>query len=210
MSKFEQAPESIRRSELIDATLDCISELGIQATTLRAVAAKAGVTNGLIRHHFANKTNLIVAAYRRSTELAIASSIEVLSSRDGTPKERLSALIDAALSNPGASYRMLALWATFISQTPIDPLIAAARDESYANLRLLSKQLIFDLLEDEGRSCTPAEIENATVAVHAVLDGLWIAICLETDKTKVESIVNLGTEMIAKILSIKLPTGKSP
>lgn len=211
MSKsFKQAPESVRRSELIDATLECISELGIQATTVRAVAAKAGVTNGLIRHHFENKANLILAAYRRTTELITVSSLHVMASPECTPHQRLSGLIKAVLNQQEADHRMLALWATFISQSPVDPLIAAARDESYANVRRESEQLIAEVFESEGRPTTPSEIELAAVAVHAVLDGLWIAACLEADKTKLEKMVELGTSMLEKILVIQLPRGKTP
>ncbi len=82
-SLFKRAPESERRRELIEATLECISEVGIQATTVRAVAARAGVTNGLIRHHFENKANLIVEAYRRTMELITASSMAILEGREG-------------------------------------------------------------------------------------------------------------------------------
>lgn len=79
-SLFKRAPENERRRELIEATLESISEVGIQATTVRAVAARAGVTNGLIRHHFENKANLIIEAYRRTMELITASSMEILES----------------------------------------------------------------------------------------------------------------------------------
>ena len=52
-ASFRRAPDFDRRTDMIEATLDCIADLGIQATTVRAVAARAGVSNGLIRHHFA-------------------------------------------------------------------------------------------------------------------------------------------------------------
>ena len=54
-ASFRRAPDFDRRTDMIEATLDCIADLGIQATTVRAVAARAGVSNGLIRHHFTSK-----------------------------------------------------------------------------------------------------------------------------------------------------------
>ena len=61
IASFRRVPEFDRRADMIEATLDCIADLGIQGTTVRAVAAHAGVSNGLIRHHFASE----IAAARR-------------------------------------------------------------------------------------------------------------------------------------------------
>lgn len=50
-------PDFDRQADMIETTLDCIADLGIQATTVRAVVARAGISNGLIRHHFGSKEN---------------------------------------------------------------------------------------------------------------------------------------------------------
>ncbi len=200
------APETERRSApdaLVEATLDCIAERGIQATTVRAVAARAGVTNGLIRHHFASKANLIVAAYRRTMELITASSMAVLAARDGEPRERLVRFVAATLEGQASEYRMLSLWATFVSQSRVDPAIAAVRDESYVRLRRATEPLIADVFAAAGRPRPPAEVERMAVAVHAVLDGLWIEAGLNRDNLR--SLVELGVEMIEKIMEIALP-----
>ena len=203
-SLFKRAPEIERRRELIEATLECISELGIQATTVRAVAARAGVTNGLIRHHFENKANLIIEAYRRTMELITASSMEILESGLGTPHQRLLKFIKATLEDQASDYRMLSLWATFISQNRVDPMITAVRNESYANLRQATEPLLAEVFAAEGRLFTPLEIERAAICVHAILDGLWIEACLDQPRENTDTFVKLATEMIEKILDIKL------
>lgn len=203
-SLFKRAPENERRRELIEATLECISELGIQATTVRAVAARAGVTNGLIRHHFENKANLIIEAYRRTMELITASSMEILESGEGTPHQRLLKFIKATLEDQASDYRMLSLWATFISQNRVDPMITAVRNESYANLRQATEPLLAEVFAAEGRQFTSFEIERAAICVHAILDGLWIEACLDETREKTGTFVRLATEMIERVLDIKL------
>ncbi len=84
-ASFRRAPDFDRRTDMIEATLDCIADLGIQATTVRAVAARAGVSNGLIRHHFTSKANLIAAAYRRMIEMMTVPALSILESDGGTP-----------------------------------------------------------------------------------------------------------------------------
>lgn len=44
-----------------DAALKCFAARGASATSLRAVAAEAGVSLGLVQHHFDTKANLIKA-----------------------------------------------------------------------------------------------------------------------------------------------------
>ncbi|WP_326545849.1 TetR/AcrR family transcriptional regulator [Mycolicibacterium sp. ND9-15] len=44
-----------------DAALKCFAARGASATSLRSVAAEAGVSLGLVQHHFATKANLIKA-----------------------------------------------------------------------------------------------------------------------------------------------------
>jgi AcrR family transcriptional regulator len=52
-------PSSIER--IRDAALTCFATYGTSATSLRTVAAAAGVSLGLVQHHFATKAGLIKA-----------------------------------------------------------------------------------------------------------------------------------------------------
>lgn len=54
--------EELRKLERIrQAALKCFAMQGASATSLRAVAAEAGVSLGLVQHHFATKAGLIQA-----------------------------------------------------------------------------------------------------------------------------------------------------
>ena len=63
------------RLRLMDATVDCLSELGWAGTTTTEVSQRAGVSRGAQLHHFPSKQDLVVAAVehltgRRRDELA--------------------------------------------------------------------------------------------------------------------------------------------
>ena len=60
---FRREGEAQRREDLVAAALDCIAEGGPLGATVRAIAERAGVTPGLIRHYFNTKEDLISAAY---------------------------------------------------------------------------------------------------------------------------------------------------
>lgn len=50
-----------RSSEIRDVAMKCFAERGIASTSLRTIAAQAGVSLGLIQHYFVTKSQLIEA-----------------------------------------------------------------------------------------------------------------------------------------------------
>jgi AcrR family transcriptional regulator len=50
------------RARLLDATIDCLVELGYARTTTTTVAGRAGVSRGAQLHHFPTKEELVLAA----------------------------------------------------------------------------------------------------------------------------------------------------
>jgi len=53
---------------VLDATVECLIELGYSGTTTAAVQARAGMSRGALMHHFGSKTELLVAAVRHLAE----------------------------------------------------------------------------------------------------------------------------------------------
>ncbi|HST81194.1 MAG TPA: TetR/AcrR family transcriptional regulator [Kineosporiaceae bacterium] len=50
------------RAALLQATIDCLIELGYAGTTTNEVQLRAGVSRGALTHHFASKADLLLAA----------------------------------------------------------------------------------------------------------------------------------------------------
>lgn len=63
--------ESAGREALLRATVVVVGDGGLRALTYRAVAAEAGVSHGLVRHHFGTRDKLIAEAM----EYAIGESL---------------------------------------------------------------------------------------------------------------------------------------
>ena len=62
--RFERQLPQERRQALIDATIECLKRYGHEGLSIRTISAQAGVSVGLINHHFPNKDELVAAAYR--------------------------------------------------------------------------------------------------------------------------------------------------
>src|SRR6476646_4690017 len=53
-----------RDTRILVAAFHCIAEVGIAATTTRAVARRAGVNQGLIHYHFSSKDELLLGVLK--------------------------------------------------------------------------------------------------------------------------------------------------
>ncbi|SDE04741.1 DNA-binding transcriptional regulator, AcrR family [Rhodococcus tukisamuensis] len=58
----QQDRSRLTRQRLLEATVDCLAELGWSATTVAVVAKRAGVSRGATQHHFPTREDLITAS----------------------------------------------------------------------------------------------------------------------------------------------------
>src|SRR5438309_10842310 len=61
--KFHRETPAVRREALVEATLRCLKQHGHEGVSVRRISAAAGVSIGLINHHFPSKTGLVAEAY---------------------------------------------------------------------------------------------------------------------------------------------------
>jgi AcrR family transcriptional regulator len=171
---FHRASEAERRQDLIQATLDCISELGLHGATVRKIAARAGVTPGLIRHYFSCKDQMMQDAYRE-VMTGMTSAVAAAANADQpNPRAKLHDFIVANLSPPVADGRTLSLWAAFISHVRVDPAFAEIHLESYLAFRSVLEALVADVLIDAGETPDAKRCRELAIAINGVIDGLWI------------------------------------
>jgi AcrR family transcriptional regulator len=60
--------EELRRSELIDATIETIAERGFLRTTVRDIAERAGCSPAAVLYYFPRKDDLLSVAFRESDQ----------------------------------------------------------------------------------------------------------------------------------------------
>ena len=69
---------SIRRSELSQAAFEAVIRYGLRGTTLEKVGEIAGVSKGVVLHHFKDKSALLEAVFRRSNSSSAFSQSGVI------------------------------------------------------------------------------------------------------------------------------------
>src|SRR5687768_9891437 len=81
------------RGRLLDATIDCLIDLGYSATTTTVIAERAGLSRGAQLHHFPTKAELVSAAVEHLTR-KIGEDLQKDVERLPDNGDRVSAAVD--------------------------------------------------------------------------------------------------------------------
>lgn len=170
--KFRRAPPTLRREALIEATLACLRKHGHEGLSVRRIGAEAGVSPGLINHHFPSVSVLVAASYETLAMSLIRSIQQHARQVDASPRERLRRFYQAsftpALLDPG----LFNTWLVFWSMISHDAGMRAVHDRTYAAYRATLEALLGEL--HGSRGVPRFRLRPAAIALSALLDGLWI------------------------------------
>lgn len=89
--RTQEERSATTRRLLIDAAIQCLSELGYIDSTVEVVAKRAGVSRGAVQHHFGSRNDLLLAVVD-AFGLALAEPDEI--SRDLSVAARVDAAIE--------------------------------------------------------------------------------------------------------------------
>ena len=202
-----ESPEQ-RKASLVRAALKLIAQSGIQAASVRSIAAEADVTLGLIRHYFASKEELINAAYQHHmSEMTSLTMAYRGNETDGPAIVRLAAVVRASLSPPVMQPDAVALWASFLTQLQEDLRMQETHLRTYRDFRDQLEALIGVALAEDGRKPSPARLRHLSVACNAVIDGLWMEGGALPDEFAQGELVSIGLESVGNIIGLDLKQG---
>ena len=131
--------EETRREDILRAAYDVAARQGLEALTLRAVAARADVSHGTVLFHFKRKHELVASLLNR-----VLYATAVLRIPDGVaqitrPSDRMHALLRAEmdrLSTDPRHFRLfLDYWTTGVRNTAIRQRIRVVLEEYRAAFR---------------------------------------------------------------------------
>lgn len=168
MPKLGMGP--IRRRQLIDAAIASIHEYGLSDTTVARIAAKAGVSTGIIHHYFDGKDDLLFATMRHLLE-DLRCDLLARYAVACTPRERLDAIIDACFGDLQFSPEVIAAWLGLYGNARHS---AALQRIVTLYHRRLHSNLLAALMPLAGKR-DAARIAEGTAAM---IDGLWVRYAL--------------------------------
>ena len=116
--------QSIRRRQLIDATLEAINEVGMHDATIAQIARHAGVSTGIISHYFRDKNGLLEATMRDITSQlrdAVLNRLHALP--QGSAELRLQAIVGGNFDETQVSSAAMKAWLAFWASSMHQPML---------------------------------------------------------------------------------------
>ncbi|HEX3493188.1 MAG TPA: TetR family transcriptional regulator C-terminal domain-containing protein [Streptosporangiaceae bacterium] len=167
-----------RRTQMVVAALEVISERGYADTRIADVAVRAGVSPALVIYYFKTKDQLLTEAIRHYEE----SWYEVGQRRMEqlpTAAARLEEIVamnclTEADPSPGSSWQ---LWLDFWAQAARNPEVAGVRRKSDERWREQISSIV--LAGQEAGEFRDVDSVSFAICLSSLLDGLTIQIALD-------------------------------
>lgn len=176
--------ESIRRQQLIEATLQVIEQNGFQGATVGKIARASDLSVGIVSHYFGGKQGLLEATMRYLLSMLQRDVLRMMAERPNDPRERLMAIIDANFTGVQTDPQSAKTWLAFWTQAMHSPDLM--RLQRVNERRLLSNLMVYL------RALMPAAKARSTAqTIAALIDGFWLRAALSEGRIEPDQAVEL-------------------
>jgi TetR/AcrR family transcriptional repressor of bet genes len=204
-NKFERKLPEDRRKALIEATLRSLGRHGHAGLSVRKISAEAGISIGLINHHYPSKEALIGQAYETLAVSMLENAKEAVAAAGPTGRERLTAFFNSVFGKRTFSPGTFRAWVVFWGLIGESPLLAEIQERTYANYRRFLESLLRQHAEETGIDIPDTRL--ATISLASLMDGLWLERSINPRTFSPEEAVALCDEWIDRLAHNKVTSG---
>jgi TetR/AcrR family transcriptional repressor of bet genes len=139
MTKRERMPRQVdhqeRRQAIAEAILRLVAMKGVEAASLRAVAAEAGVSMGAVQYYFTTRDEMLLFALEQGNRMLAVRVQELLAEREpATLRESFRLLFTLLLPLDPDGRTGARLWAALIARGCVDEPTRKLATDAYTNL----------------------------------------------------------------------------
>ncbi len=169
---YQRKTAQQRRSELINAGIACLGEGGMTAFTIDQICKQAGVSRGLINHHFKSKEELLVSIYAQMTDYLVRDRAKV------SAKQQIAGFIDSSFDPGSFNKSNLRAWLAIWGQVATQRELKSLHQKRYL---LYRQQLVAALSVIATDEQLDIDADSIARQLIALIDGLWLEYCLHSD-----------------------------
>lgn len=158
-----------RRRQIARLATDLIDEVGLEAVTMRQIAAAAGFSTTIVTHYFASKRDLLLYTYRAAANRT-ETRIEAVLGPDGGD---LQGAIEAILPLDAVRLRDWKVYFTFWDSALRDPAFSTEQREQVENAGAILQRIIDTRLRT-GRARSGLDPAAAVHRLLIIIQGLAV------------------------------------
>jgi TetR/AcrR family transcriptional repressor of bet genes len=189
------APPTVRREQLILATIRSVADRGLADTTIATVAQEAGLSQGIVNLHFRSKDGLLTETLRYLADEYRNACRDAAAAAERSPVEGLRAMVELDFRPRICARDKLAVWFAFWGERRFRPTyrrICAERDRSYDDMvRTTCAQIC--------EAGDYPDVDPALVAdgLSALTDGLWLDLLVRPESMSRERAKRIALSYLA-------------
>jgi TetR/AcrR family transcriptional regulator, transcriptional repressor of bet genes len=179
--KIQAVPKIVdheeRREELAAAVWRLAARDGLDALTLRGVAAEAGWSTGALHHYFRDKEELLLFAFK---EVANRVGGRVAAARESAtgPLALVRELLAIGLPLDAERRAETRVWFAFLGLALTRPVLARAQRAAYRHWRRLVADALREA-QEQGELDSRVDVEREAAGLVALVDGLAVQATFE-------------------------------
>ncbi len=168
----KQVDADERRRAIAEAVFEVIGARGLDAVSLRDVAAQAGISMGQVQHYFASKGDMLLFALAHMRDRVLARMHAALAPVHGpSRRESLRAALRVMLPVDEPSRQEACVNIAFSSAATVTPAYASVLREGYSRLLDTSRAQLTAAAE-AGELIDGVDVEGEAAALFSMVQGL--------------------------------------
>jgi TetR/AcrR family transcriptional regulator, transcriptional repressor of bet genes len=179
-----------RRRRIAEVAFDLIAREGLDAATIRRIAAQVGYSTTVITHYFADKQELLIWAYRTLVEQAHE---RFTSAAQRDPPDLIASLV-AMIASDDASIRAWRVYIAFWERAARDPIF---REQQRSNMSW-SLEGIGTLIQALYPACS--DVDRISRILSAVVQGISIQMLVDRESWSLSQIHAALTREVNSLL----------
>lgn len=160
-----------RGSHVLDAAVGVVAEGGLDALSMRTVAATAGVSLAQVQYYFGSKEQLMAATFEHVASAVERAAIDI--DVTGEPGQVLRAMLELWLPIDQARARQVRVWLAFTAAAATSRALASVAAELDRELRSGFAELLRSA-QESGAVAEAADIDAEASLLLAMVDGLVV------------------------------------
>ena len=165
-----QLSAAASKDRLIEATILCMASYGPAGVSIERITGAAGVSRGLVRHHFGSKRQLLLEAFQRLAD-GQRAAFTAGPAVDDDPVASLRAIVATDFREELAAPERAHAWFGFWQATLGDPELREISERVYAEERERYGELFREAARQQGLDIDP---RKAGIGLVALADGAWV------------------------------------
>lgn len=168
---YQRKSAQQRKQELIQAGIVCLGKGGMSAFTIDQICKQAGVSRGLINHHFKSKEELLLCIYADMTNHLVEEF------PDADPGQTLAWIIETSFDELAFDRSGLRAWLSIWGEVATNQALNSLHQSRYTKYKARIENALVGIARLQGLNLAADSVARQLIAL---IDGLWLEYCLHS------------------------------